>query len=187
LLSPSLQPLKVQSLRQTRRGSVSDWIHVVDLEAGVVTDNIAVGTRPRRFLLMPDGKQLWVSNELSGEVSIVDRATKQVSASLEFLPPLSRPINVTPIGMTMTRDGRAAFVALGKADYVAFVDTATRTIRDYVRVGKGPREAALSADESTLYVVNGLSDDLSIVNVPNRTVIETVPVGRAPHSIQTDD
>jgi YVTN family beta-propeller protein len=166
---------------------ISDWIHIVDLEAGVVTDNITVGTRPRHFLLMPDGKQLWVSNELSGEVSIVDRATKQVSANLEFSPPLSRPINVAPIGMTMTRDGRTAFVALSKTNYVAFVDTATRTIRDCVRVGKGPREVALSANESTLYVVNGLSDDLSIVDVPNRTVIETVPVGRAPHSIQTDN
>jgi YVTN family beta-propeller protein len=69
----------------------------------------------------------------------------------------------------------------------SFVDTATRTIRDYVRVGKGPREVALSGDASTLYVVNGLSDDLSIVDVPNRTVIETVLVGRAPHSMQTDD
>ena len=105
----------------------------------MVTDNITVGTRPRRFLLMPDGKQLWVSDELSGEVSIVDRATKQVTANLEFMPPLSRP---TPIGMTMTKDGRTAFVALGNANYVAFVDTATRTIRDYVRVGKGPREVA---------------------------------------------
>jgi YVTN family beta-propeller protein len=78
--------------------------------------------------------------------------------------------------MTLTKDGRIAFVALRSADHVAFVDTATRTIRDYVKAGKGPREVALNAGESTLYVVNALSNDLSIVDVPNHTVIETVHV-----------
>jgi YVTN family beta-propeller protein len=89
--------------------------------------------------------------------------------------------------MTLTKDGRTAFVALGSADYVAFVDTATRTIRDYVKAGKGPREVALNASESTLYVINALSNDLSIVDVPNHTVIETVHVGQSPHSVQTSD
>jgi YVTN family beta-propeller protein len=89
--------------------------------------------------------------------------------------------------MTLTKDGRTAFVALGSANYVAFVDTATRTIRDYVKAGKGPREVALNAGGSTLYVVNALSNDLSIVDVPNHTVIETVHVGQSPHSVQTSD
>jgi PQQ-dependent catabolism-associated beta-propeller protein len=166
---------------------VSDWVHVVDLEARVVTDNISVGTRPSRFLLMLDGRQLWVSNEVSGEVSIIDSLTKQVTGKLEFSPPVSGPINITPFGMTLTKDGRTAFVALGRANYVAFVDTATRTIRDYVKVGQGPREVALNADESMLYVVNALSNDLSIVDVPKHTVVEAVRVGQSPHSVQTNE
>jgi hypothetical protein len=32
------------------------------------------------------------------------------------------------------------------ASYIAFVDTRTRPIRDYVKVGKGPREVALKAE-----------------------------------------
>jgi YVTN family beta-propeller protein len=86
--------------------------------------------------------------------------------------------------MTLTKDGRTAFVALGSADYVAFVDTATRTIRDYVKAGK---EVALNAGESTLYVVNAVSNDLSIVDVPNHTVIETVHVEQSSHLVQTSD
>ena len=88
--------------------------------------------------------------------------------------------------MTLTKDGKTAFVALGSANYVAFVDTATRTIRHYVKVGKGPREIALNTNKSTLYVVNALSNDLSIVDVPNHTVIEAVHVGQSPHSVQTN-
>ena len=69
---------------------VDDWVHVVDLEKNAVTDNIVVGTGPRGFLLMPDGKELWVLNELSGQVSIIDRGINRVTESLEFRPPGAR-------------------------------------------------------------------------------------------------
>jgi YVTN family beta-propeller protein len=58
---------------------------------------------------------------------------------------------------------------------------------DYVAVGRGPSDAALSADENTLYVVNGSSDDLSIIDVLTRRIIKTVPVGRAPYAVRADD
>ena len=87
----------------------------------------------------------------------------------------------------MNHDSKTAFVALGRANYVAFVDTATREIRDYVLVGSHPWEIGLSANEKTLFVVNRLSDDLSIVDVLSRKAIKAVPVGRGPHSVQVDD
>jgi YVTN family beta-propeller protein len=166
---------------------ISDWVHVADLEAAVVTDNFVVGTNPKRLLLISGGKELWVSIELSGQVSIIDRLTNQISANLNFLPPGFREGDATPVGMTMNHDGKTAFVALGRANYVAFVDTATREIRDYVLVGSHPWGIGLSANEKTLFVVNRLSDDLSIVDVLSRKAIKAVPVGRGPHSVQVDD
>jgi YVTN family beta-propeller protein len=88
---------------------VTDMVHVVDIAAGVVTDNIVVGTRPRRFLLLPDGRELWVSNELSGQVSVIDRAANKVTATIDFLPPGFRQVDVTPVGMTMTKDGKTRY------------------------------------------------------------------------------
>lgn len=166
---------------------VTDMVHVVDAEAGVVTDNIVVGTRPRRILVLHGGKELWVSNELSGQVSVIDRAVNRVSATIDFLPPGFRQVDVTPVGMTMTKDGKSAIVALGRANHVAFVATATRKVGDYVLVGSRAWGVALSPDEKTLYVANGLSDDLSIVDMESRKAIQTVPVGRVPHSVLVDD
>ena len=166
---------------------VTDMVHVIDLGVGAVTDNIVVGTRPRRFLLLPNGKELWVSNELSGQVSVIDRATNQVSATIDFLPTGFRQVDVTPVGMTMTHDGKTAVVALGRANHVAFVDTATKKVRDYVLVGSRAWGVALSPDEKTLYVANGLSDDLSIVDMRSRQSVRTVPVGRVPHTVVVDD
>ena len=62
-----------------------------------------------------------------------------------------------------------------------------REIQNYVAVGRGPSDAALSADEKTLYVVNALSDDLSIIDVPTRKTMKAVPVGRAPYAVKADD
>jgi PQQ-dependent catabolism-associated beta-propeller protein len=166
---------------------VTDMVHVADVEAGVVTDNIVVGTRPRRLLLLPDGKELWVSNELSGQVSVIDRTTDEVSTTLDFLPPGFRQVDVTPVGMTMTKDGKSVIVALGRANHLAFVDSATKKVEDYVLVGSRAWGVALSPDEKTLYVANGLSDDLSIVDMANRKAIRAVPVGRVPHSVLVDD
>ncbi len=166
---------------------VTDMVHVIDLGVGAVTDNIVVGTRPRRFLLLPNGRELWVSNELSGQVSVIDRATNRVSTTIDFVPPGFRQTDVTPVGMTMTADGKTAIVALGRANHVAIVDTATKKIKDYVLVGSRAWGVALSPDEKTLYVANGLSDDVSIVDMRSHRAIRAVPVGRVPHSVIVDD
>jgi YVTN family beta-propeller protein len=74
----------------------SDLVHVIDTAAGAVADDIVVGTRPRRFLQLPNN-ELWVSNELSGGVSVIDRATNKVSTTLKFVPPGFHPRDVTPV------------------------------------------------------------------------------------------
>ena len=76
-----------------------------------------------------------------GQVSIIDLVKKHISADLTFLPPGSREGDVTPVGMTMNRDGKTAFVTLGRANSVAFVDTATRKIKSYVP-GRPSQEAS---------------------------------------------
>ena len=163
----------------------SDLVHVIDTAAGAVTDDIVVGTRPRRFLLLPNN-ELWISNELSGGVSVIDRATNKVSTTLKFVPPGLRLNDVTPVGMTETQDGKVAIIALGHANHVAFVDTATRKVKSYVLVGKRAWGVALSPDESALYVANGLSDDLTIVDTAKLKAVRTISVGRVPHTVVVD-
>ena len=166
---------------------VTDMVHVIDLAVGAVTDNIVVGTRPRRFLLLPNSNELWVSNELSGQVSVIDRATNKVSTTIDFVPPGFRQVDVTPVGMATTKDGKTAIVALGHANHVAIVDTATKKVKDYVLVGTRAWGVALDRDERVLYVANGLSDDLSVVEMGSHKAIRTVPVGHVPQSVLVDN
>ena len=46
--------------------------------------NIAVGKRPRRFALTPDGAQLWVTNELDASVTVIDTRALTVLDTIKF-------------------------------------------------------------------------------------------------------
>src|SRR5271170_1126220 len=129
---------------------VGDLVHLVDADSGNVVQDVVVGTRPRRFAATPDGKELWVSTELSGEVYVIDRQKLVVTGKIEFLPPGMRKSDVTPVGLTMTADGKTAYVTLGHANTVAVVDIATRAVHGYILVGKRAWGVTLSRDDRTL-------------------------------------
>lgn len=166
---------------------VANTVHVVDTASQAIKANIVVGNRPRRFALTPDQKELWVSNELSGSVSIIDPASNKVKETINFLPPGFRSEDVTPVGITLSKDGKTAVVALGRANHVAFVDVASRKVNDYVLVGKRAWNTTLNKDNSLLFVINGLSDDMSVIDMATRKVLKSVPIARVPHTVLVDD
>ena len=157
-------------------------MHVISTADGKLLKNVKVGKRPRRFALTPDGSQLWVSNELGASVTILSTADYSTIATLKFELKGARESDITPVGITMTRDGKRAFVALGRANHVAFVDVPTRKVTDLVLVGKRAWNVALDKAEKRLLVVNGLSDDLTVVDVASAKAIKTIPVGRVPYA-----
>lgn len=111
---------------------VADMVHVVDAAQGKVVKNILVGTRPRRFALNREGSELWVTDELAGQVSVIDTAAREVKTTVAFLPPGFRVSDVTPVGIVLSPDGNTMYVALGRANHVAFVDPETKEIKAYV-------------------------------------------------------
>tara|TARA_B100001964_G_C13957165_1_gene475982 strand:- start:250 stop:744 length:495 start_codon:yes stop_codon:yes gene_type:complete len=162
-------------------------VHVIDTVAGEIIKNILVDTRPRRFALTPDEKELWVSAEFAGRINIIDVATLKLVADIVFLPTGFRREQVTPVDVLITRDGTRAYVALGRANHVAVVDVATREILEYILVGKRAWGLALTYDEKKLYVANGLSDDISIIDTDTLKVIKSLAVGLVPYGVLIDD
>jgi PQQ-dependent catabolism-associated beta-propeller protein len=157
-------------------------VHVIDTGTAKLVKSVPVGKRPRRFALTPDGQQLWVTNELGASVTILSTTDYQTLATLEFEVKGARAADITPVGITMTRDGKRAFVALGRANRVAFVDVASRRVTDLVLVGKRAWNVALDQAEGRLIVVNGLSDDITVIDVAAAKAIKSIPVGRVPYA-----
>jgi PQQ-dependent catabolism-associated beta-propeller protein len=162
---------------------VASLVHVIDVASARVVKNIPVGKRPRRMALTPDGKELWVTNELGASVSIVSTASHEVIATLAFSLKGARAEDITPVGIVMSSDGKRAFVALGRANHVAFVDVAARKVTQLVLVGKRAWNLALDKAQARLWVVNGLSDDVTVVDVAGAKAIKSIPVGRVPYGV----
>jgi PQQ-dependent catabolism-associated beta-propeller protein len=160
---------------------VAGLVHVIDVASGKAVKNIKVGKRPRRLAITPDGSQLWVSNELDASVSVISTRDLTVIDTIKFALKGMRASDITPVGLTFSRDGKRAFVGLGRANHVAFVDVASRKVTSTVLVGKRAWHVALDKSENRLWVVNGLSDDVTVVDVGAAKAIKTVPVGRVPY------
>jgi PQQ-dependent catabolism-associated beta-propeller protein len=162
---------------------VASLVHVIDTATGKVTKNIRAGKRPRRMAITPDGKELWVTNELDASVSIISTATHEVIDTLKFEVKGARAEDITPVGVEITKDGKRAFVGLGRANHVAFVDVASRKVTSLVLVGKRAWNVTLDKAQARLYVVNGLSDDVTVVDVAGAKALKSVPVGRVPYGL----
>jgi YVTN family beta-propeller protein len=107
----------------------------------------------------------------------------KVIGTLKFAIKGARAADITPVGITMTKDGKRAFVGLGKGNHVAFVDVVKREVTAQVLAGKRAWNLALNKDESQLFVINGLSDDMTIIDVASAKALKTIPVGRVPHTV----
>lgn len=167
---------------------VANIVHVVDVASRQIRANVVAGNRPRRFAISPDASRLWVTNELNATVSVIDTATDKIVRHIDFPPPTgARSEQVTPVGIVLSRDGKTAVVALGRANHIAFVDAETLEVQDYVLVGKRAWNMTFNRDESLLFVANGLSDDMTIIDVKSRKALRSVPIGRVPHTVLIDD
>ena len=160
---------------------VASLVHAIDIASAKVVANIKVGKRPRRMAFNPDGTELWVTNELDASVSIVATKDHTLLHTLRLAVPGVRAADITPVGIAISRDGSRAFIGLGRANHVAFVDVRERKLTHLVLAGKRAWNVSLDKAEARLYVVNGLSDDMTVIDVAAAKALKTVPVGRVPY------
>jgi PQQ-dependent catabolism-associated beta-propeller protein len=157
--------------------------HFIDLASRKIVANVLVDSRPRFAAFKSDGSELWVSAEIGGTVSIIDPAKHAVKQKITFSVPGLRTESIQPVGISITGDGKKAFVALGPANRVAVIDAATHEVVKYLLVGQRVWHMAFTPDEKYLLTTNGVSNDVSIIDVAALKVIKTIQVGELPWGV----
>jgi PQQ-dependent catabolism-associated beta-propeller protein len=157
--------------------------HVIDNEKKKLIANVLVDSRPREAKFTQDGKELWVSSEVGGTISIIDPKTWKVVKKITFEVPGVRPEQLQPVGIDFTKDGKNAFVALGPSNRVAVIDVATKEVKNYILVGQRPWHGEIGPDGKKYYVANGLTNDLTVIDVDSQKAEKSVPVGRLPWGV----
>ena len=158
----------------------TNFVHWINVKEMALEHNSLVDQRPRHAEFTADGKQLWVSAEIGGTVSVFNVADKTEITKISFEVSGIAKDRVQPVGIRFSKDGSKAFVALGPSNRVAVVDTKTFKVIKYLLVGRRVWHMALTTDGKKLFTTNGVSGDVSVVDVEALKVIKTIKVGRYP-------
>jgi YVTN family beta-propeller protein len=163
--------------------------HIIDNATMKLVGNILVDSRPREAKFTADKKELWVSSEIGGTISVIDTSdwdnpkNWKIVKKIGFEVPGVRPEQLQPVGMDFSKDGKLLFAPLGPSNRVAVIDTATKEVKEYTLVGQRPWHGEFSIDGSKYYVANGLTNDMTIIDVGTLKPVKSVPVGRLPWGV----
>jgi PQQ-dependent catabolism-associated beta-propeller protein len=161
----------------------TNMAHFIDVDTRRIVANVLVDARPRFAEFKRDGSELWVTSEVGGTVSVIDPIKHVVIKKITFVIPGLRSEAIQPVGISITKDGKTAFVALGPANRVAVIDAATHEVKKYLLVGQRVWHMAFTPDERYLLTTNGVSNDISVIDVANLKVIKSIQVGELPWGV----
>ena len=108
----------------------SDHIAEVDPKDGNVIRRIRTDRGAHNFLLSPDGKTLYVSNRVAGNISVLDAGSLEVTGTL--------PAPGGPDDMALSKDGKELWVTGRWRASVDVIERDTGTLKTTIPVGRSP-------------------------------------------------
>ena len=107
-------------------------------DVGTKIAEIGVGEEPRCVAVSPNDRFAYVTNAISGTVSVVNLAQRRVVKTIS--------VGTEPRGCALTPSGALLYVANHTEGTVAIVDTDSRTVVGKVNVGRNPTAIAITND-----------------------------------------
>ncbi len=139
---------------------------------------------------------MYVTNEISGDLSVIDPATNTAVATL--------PLGKRPRGIRVAPGGTDLYVALSgspisppgtdeselppadrAADGIGIVDTKALTLRTILRGPQDPEQTSVSRDGARLYIANEDKGTASVLEVAGGKTIAEFDVGGEPEGVTT--
>ena len=116
----------------------------------------------------------YVTNYGSNSVSVIDRVTKTVVATVT--------VGANPAGIALTPDGAFAYVGSYGSGKVFVIATASNTVVATVPVASAV-SIAITPNGAFAYVTTRESNTVSVIATATNTVVATIPVGSVPIGI----
>ena len=143
---------------------------------------------------VPAGGRLFVTNENSGDITVVDVAATKVIATI--------PVGKRPRGIRVSPDGSTLYVALSgspmappgvdestlppadkKADGIGVVGVNEQRLLRVIKAGSDPEQTAISSDGTRIFVANEDTGELTVVAADDGHVLATFMVGGEPEGV----
>jgi len=139
------------------------------------------------------GPHLFVSNEASGDVSVIALPANEVVATI--------PVGKRPRGIQRSPDGTRVYMTLSgsvaagpnakgpvgppdrSADGIGVLDARTAKLIDRLPSGTDPEQFALDASGAKLFVSNEDAASVSMIDIASKRVDATLAVGEEPEGV----
>ncbi len=138
---------------------------------------------PAGIAVSPDGAKLYVAENLSNKLAVVDLATQRVITKIE--------VGEYPYDCVVSNDGQRVYVSNWGSRSVSIIETAGLKVIGSVPVGDHPNDLELTRDGKLLYVANANSNTVSVVDTAQAKEIEAIsttlhpksPTGSTPNAV----
>ncbi len=161
-------------------GGNRTWAHdsigvTASSTAPTVTSNVRSNDYPEGIAVNPATNKVYVTNQDSDDVSVIDGATDMVTGTI--------PVGDSPYGVAVNPLTNKILVANAWDDSVSVIDGSTDSVSMTIPVGDGPWSVGVNSVTNKAYVVNWNSDSVSVIDTNSYTVVATVPVGDSPSGV----
>jgi YVTN family beta-propeller protein len=167
---------------------VTLWITLGDIDEIVEADaytfkeirHIKTDPKPHGLAVSPDGSKIYLASDKTGDLQVFD-ARKGVAEGRIH-------VGNDPNQITLTKDGRFAYVPLRADDQIAVVQLDPLKIVKKLPVAKGPHDAYTSDDGTRIYVGAQFGNGIIAIDPAAQSVLYTIPTadGVRPLEISPD-
>lgn len=163
-----------------------------DGDPGNGLTRIAVGTQPHGLAVTPDDRYLFVTNDGSDDVTVVEIATFEVVSTVPEVGAAPHMIAVRPDGeeawVGNIEGGDVSLIDVGKAvtdpsEAVICVTPGGSGPECRIPAGVGTEGVAFTRDGKTAYAANGGANTVSVLDVESRSKLHDLSVGGSPRRV----
>jgi YVTN family beta-propeller protein len=137
---------------------------------------IPTGKDPNHFAFSPDGHFMYVSNEYSHQVSVIDLYERKLVHQIDT----SR----RPVDVSLAPGGKMIFVANYTDGLVTVYDTGSFKELNRIPTGAGAHGFAMTTDGKTLFVSNRDAFTVSAIDVAKQEITRTFKVPQGPDMLE---
>ena len=148
-------------------------ITIIDPHTLKIVGSIPTGQpESHMFAIAPDGKHGYTSNVGPGTVSVLDMATRKMTAVI--------PVSAQAQRISVSTDGSMVFTADQTTPQLAVIDTASNKIKTWIPLPAPGYGTAPTPDGRFLVVAVPTANKVAVVDLSNLKVVHVIDVPAAP-------
>jgi len=174
-LLPPLAGLLIATALPAQTPDISLWVTLGDSDQLVEVDpynyrelrRIKVEPKPHGLAISADGSRIYIASDKTGIFQVIDARSGRITGQI--------PIGNDPNQMTLTKDGRFAYVPMRGESKIAVVELDPLRLVKKLPAPAGPHDAYTSGD-GTIYIGAQYGSAISVIDPATQSVRHTIPM-----------